>query len=170
MHDAWFIQLKSRKAKRGHLTSLKLLHETNNNHSSVLSRCFGDLSFGSSGGWKLTIISFCSFCGYLWRRRRCNRVQVRKHIIDRRKRFDPFHLSQYMLVFDDVFIGGQQDVELPAAELRHKPTTQSRSALTCGDKGESTFCRKKQKIWTSVMRKRKKEMQKKGSVSPCKQF
>lgn len=75
-----------------------------------------------------------------------NRVQVRKHIIDRRKRFDPFHLSQYMLVFDDVFIGGQQDVELPAAELRHKPTTQSRGALICGDKQETPFCRKKQKI------------------------
>lgn len=50
-----------------------------------------------------------------------------------------------MLVFDDVFIGGQQDVELPAAELRHQPTTQSRGAL-CGDKEETTFCRKEQKI------------------------
>lgn len=40
-----------------------------------------------------------------------------------------FHLGQYLLILDDVFIGCQQDVELPAAELRHKPPTQGRSSL-----------------------------------------
>lgn len=34
-----------------------------------------------------------------------------------------------MLVLDDVFVGGQQDVELPAAELRHEPTAQSGGPL-----------------------------------------
>lgn len=46
--------------------------------------------------------------------------------------FDLFHLGQYLLVLDDIFIRGQQDIKLPAAELRHKPTTQSRSALQWG--------------------------------------
>lgn len=39
------------------------------------------------------------------------------------------HLSQNVLVFDDVLVGGQQDVELATAELRHQATAQTRSAL-----------------------------------------
>lgn len=31
------------------------------------------------------------------------------------KSLDLFHLGQYLLVLDDVFIGGQQHIELPAA-------------------------------------------------------
>lgn len=147
MHDAWLIQLKRWKAKRGNISQITAWNKQQSQFC-CFSRLFADLSFGSSGGWKLTIISFCSFCGYLWRRRCCNRVQVRKQITDRRKRFDPFHLSQYMLVFDDVFIGGQQDVELPAAELRHQPTTQSRGALICGE------TKKRQR---SVVKSRKSE-------------
>lgn len=50
------------------------------------------------------------------------------------KSFRLFHLGQYLLILDDVFIGCQQDVELPAAELRHKPPTQRRSSLQGKDR------------------------------------
>lgn len=55
------------------------------------------------------------------------------------RRFDLFHLGQYLLVLDDIFIRGQQDIKLPAAELRHKPTTQSRSTLQWGTHKEQTI-------------------------------
>lgn len=34
-----------------------------------------------------------------------------------------------MLVLDDVFIGGEQNIEFPTAELRHKSTAQGWGAL-----------------------------------------
>lgn len=43
--------------------------------------------------------------------------------------FDVLYLSQDVLIFDDVFIGGQKDVKLSTAKLRHKASAQSRSAL-----------------------------------------
>lgn len=43
--------------------------------------------------------------------------------------FPFFYLSKYVLVLDDVFIGGYQDIKLAAAELRHETPTQTRSAL-----------------------------------------
>lgn len=78
----------------------------------------------------------------------------------RGKRFNPFNLGQDVLVFDDVFIGGQQDIELPAAELRHKPTTQSRGALICGRHKDMFKLKvnKKLKIRTSLMYKKKDRM------------
>lgn len=60
-------------------------------------------------------------------------MEIKRHyIIERGQSFDLFYLGQYLLVLDDVFIGGQQDIELPAAELRHKPAAQSRSSLQWG--------------------------------------
>lgn len=53
--------------------------------------------------------------------------------------FSLFHLSQYLLVLDDVFIGCQQDIELPAAELRHKSTPQRRSSLQWQRQKKSNF-------------------------------
>lgn len=56
--------------------------------------------------------------------------KLRRHDVrERGQSFGFFYLRQYLLVLDDVFIGGQQDIKLPAAELRHKPTAQSRSSL-----------------------------------------
>ena len=52
-----------------------------------------------------------------------------KWIILRGQSFELLHLGQYVLVLNDVFIGGQQDVELPTAELRNEPTAQHRGAL-----------------------------------------
>ena len=57
------------------------------------------------------------------------RERKRIQVLKKGQSFDLFHLGQYLLVLDNVFIGGQQDIELPAAELRHKPTAQSRGAL-----------------------------------------
>ena len=67
----------------------------------------------------------------------------RECIKQRRWSFDLFHLGQYVLVLDDVFIGGQQDIELPAAQLRHETAAQGRGALSCGGhthKKKITFC------------------------------
>lgn len=52
--------------------------------------------------------------------------------------FNLFYLGQYLLVLDDVFIGCQQDIELPTAELRYKPTAQSRGALLSEGHKEKT--------------------------------
>lgn len=61
-------------------------------------------------------------------------MEIKCHyIIERGQSFDLFYLGQYLLVLDDVFIGGQQDIELPAAELRHKPAAQNRSSLSMGE-------------------------------------
>lgn len=47
--------------------------------------------------------------------------------------FSFFHLGQNVLVLDDVFIGGQQNVEFPTTELRHEPPAQGGGALQRGD-------------------------------------
>jgi len=44
--------------------------------------------------------------------------------------FDPPHLGQDELVLDDIFVGGQEHVELPAAQLRHEPAAQHGGSLT----------------------------------------
>lgn len=58
-----------------------------------------------------------------------NAVKGRLYVPEKRKRLDVFYLGQNLLVLDDVFIGGQQHVELPAAQLWHKPPAEARSAL-----------------------------------------
>lgn len=50
-------------------------------------------------------------------------------------RFTLRYLGKYLLVLDDVFVCGQQHVELPAAQLWHKSAAQARSALETETKG-----------------------------------
>lgn len=42
---------------------------------------------------------------------------------------DPSHLGQHLFVLDDVLVSGEQDVELPAAELRDEGSSSSRGPL-----------------------------------------
>lgn len=83
---------------------------------------------------------------------------------DRGHSRDLVHLGQDLLVLDDVFIGGQQHVELPAAELRNKPTAQSRGALP--------WWRHRDSLSSQCLgwkNKRHKNDIKKNSL-PCRQF
>lgn len=58
---------------------------------------------------------------------------------ERTESFHVFYLGKYLLVLDDVFIGGQQHIELPAAQLWHKSAAQAGSSLEA-EQREMCFC------------------------------
>lgn len=117
---------------------LKLIHGTNINviFSSHFPNGFAHLRFD----WRsLNYVISCTLFSPIHMETWMWKSWQQSWIIHREQSFDLFHLGQYVFVLDDVFIGGQQDIELPATKLRHEPTAQSRGALPCERKKKTAL-------------------------------